>query len=694
MQFLFPGVLWALSLLALPVIIHIFNFRKHTSIYFSNVAFLTGVQQARRSRSTLKDILILIARLLALTAVILVFARPFIPNNTAQKLSGGATISIYIDNSMSMELEGRNGILLEQAKLKALEIADAFPPSTQFRLITNNFDLKHANIVSQWQIKELIAGVMFSGVSRSVNDILQYNQLMNEQKNKGNNWLFLISDFQTTACLSEPIVVDSVQQYTLMPVSVQPTNNITIDTVWFSSPGTFLNKLEELNLQITNHSDQAYKGLPLNLSLNNTPKTLLNLDIEPQQTKTVTMPFIQTQSGLIFAKAEITDYPVTYDNAIYFNYEIKKQINLLEVYSNTPAVFLPAIFNNDSNFVFRAIPLSSLVPDQLNQFDLIILNELQTLSGGLSTALAQYIYNGGKVLIIPPANGNIDPSNQLLISCNGPVFTEFIQTKGQCINLNTAHALFNGVFAQQNFQEAKLPEYTGYYHLKLNNNTIVNSVLQTESGEPFFTIVGFGSGSISLLSVPMDPGITNLINHPLVLPLFYNTALQSQSVQRLYYTLEPGLMAMVKQPTNISASIILKSNDHDLELIPKKLINQTGINIYPDAEQLFQGHYSLYADKEPYTGLSLNINRHESVINYLSDDELLKLFKSAGATKATLFSSRQKISGAKIETMQRGKDLTALFIIVTIMALLTEIVLLKIRLSKASNQVPGKANSI
>ncbi|MEM7110170.1 MAG: BatA domain-containing protein, partial [Bacteroidota bacterium] len=43
MIFLNPGFLYALIVLAIPIIIHLFNFRRTRKIYFSNTRFLRKV---------------------------------------------------------------------------------------------------------------------------------------------------------------------------------------------------------------------------------------------------------------------------------------------------------------------------------------------------------------------------------------------------------------------------------------------------------------------------------------------------------------------------------------------------------------------------------------------------------------------------------------------------------------------------
>src|ERR1700749_1899960 len=87
MHFLYPAFLFGLISLVIPVIIHLFNFRKYQKVYFSNVQFLKEVNQQQSSRRNLKERIILAARLLALTFLVLAFARPYISNK--QNLTTG-----------------------------------------------------------------------------------------------------------------------------------------------------------------------------------------------------------------------------------------------------------------------------------------------------------------------------------------------------------------------------------------------------------------------------------------------------------------------------------------------------------------------------------------------------------------------------------------------------------------------------
>ena len=64
MLFANPVFLIALTALGIPVIIHLYNFRRYKKIYFTNVRFIAEIKQESKNRSQLKHLLILLMRLL------------------------------------------------------------------------------------------------------------------------------------------------------------------------------------------------------------------------------------------------------------------------------------------------------------------------------------------------------------------------------------------------------------------------------------------------------------------------------------------------------------------------------------------------------------------------------------------------------------------------------------------------------
>src|SRR5690606_12669587 len=169
MSFLYPSFLWALTALAIPIVIHLFNFRKTTRVLFSNTRVLKQVKQVTTAKRKLKHLLILLARLLFLAFLVGAFAQPVIP--AREQLANHRNITLYLDNSLSMsaQVEGRQRAL-DAGISYAGEIVRLFPPDTRYRLITNDFAPSSNTLKAREEVIDLLTQVRLSPVSRSASE--------------------------------------------------------------------------------------------------------------------------------------------------------------------------------------------------------------------------------------------------------------------------------------------------------------------------------------------------------------------------------------------------------------------------------------------------------------------------------------------------------------------------------------------
>ena len=233
MQFLFPGFLLALGFLAIPVIIHLFNFRRYKTVYFSNVKFLREVKEETASRSKLKHLIVLASRLLALSFLVFAFAQPYLPNKKNQVSAGKKFVSIYVDNSFSMNAISGGRSLLDKAKLAAKEIAAGYSADDQFQLLSNDFQGKQQRLVGKEEFKNLVDEVEISPAVRTFAEIGKRQKDALSRGNNKNQLAYLLSDFQKN--MGE-LALDSLVTYNLIPLAADAQSNIYIDSCWFNEP--------------------------------------------------------------------------------------------------------------------------------------------------------------------------------------------------------------------------------------------------------------------------------------------------------------------------------------------------------------------------------------------------------------------------------------------------------------------------
>jgi len=139
MQFLYPTFLWALGALAIPVIIHLFHFRRFKKVYFTNVHLLKELKEETSTRSRLKSLLILLARCAALAMLIFAFAQPLIKSGEAVDERNNA-VEIFIDNSWSMQARDAEVPLLTLVKDRAREIVSSYDESDRYLILTHDLE--------------------------------------------------------------------------------------------------------------------------------------------------------------------------------------------------------------------------------------------------------------------------------------------------------------------------------------------------------------------------------------------------------------------------------------------------------------------------------------------------------------------------------------------------------------------------
>lgn len=106
MTFLQPFILFALPLIALPILIHLINQNRHRTIPWAATMFLLQAKRMARGMARLRYLLIMAARMLAVAGLIFAISRPMSGGWLGLTTSGAPELTVVIlDRSVSMEEE-------------------------------------------------------------------------------------------------------------------------------------------------------------------------------------------------------------------------------------------------------------------------------------------------------------------------------------------------------------------------------------------------------------------------------------------------------------------------------------------------------------------------------------------------------------------------------------------------------------
>jgi hypothetical protein len=653
-------------------------------VYFTNVRFLQELKQQTQKQSQLRHLLILAMRILAIAALVMAFAQPYIPfSGSKSKISARNAVSVFVDNSFSMEAVGTNGSLLDESKQKAREIVSAYKSSDLFQLLTCDFEGRHQRMVTRDEFLTMLEEVKVSPSVRSLSEIVrrQYDLLKSEPSVRRTS--YLVSDFQKSSYSSVDFQADSSINTYLVPLKSSAVANVYIDTCWFAQPTQQPGKTSLLSARVWNKSENDLEKIPLKLLINDQQKSVATIDIKAGMSTTVELPFTVHQPGPQNGVLQVTDYPVTYDDKFYFAFDVLSSINVLSINGGSENRFLNSLYAQDSSVRLLNMNEKAIDYGRLPQFDLIILNELPNISSGLAEEIKRYTNNGGTILILPASNSDLISYNSFLASLNAPTYQQVDTANTKVVRLSEESYLFRDVFERQQGKQVvsantDLPAVNKYFPVSFSTANLTVPLMSMLNGRDFLTLTNCGMGQVLQFAVPLDPAFSNFPQQALFVPVLYNIALISHPSHNLYSII--GDNKVIRIGTSVPSGdkvYKIKSLQGDFEMIPQ--INSAGnmVNVFVGNQVPMAGNFNLLNDKNILSSLAFNYNRGESDLSCNSSGDLETLISKAHLETFNVLKSGQKPLNEVIAQINSGTQLWRYFIWLALLLLLAEVLLIR-----------------
>lgn len=679
MQFLYPFVLYGLIALAIPLIIHLFNFKRPKRVFFTNVRFLKELKLASKKSSKLKHLIILVLRMLAFAALIFAFSMPVLKKKDEIKHHGNPVIVVYIDNSYSMQAIGSRGMLLEDAVRSATEIARYYDPSDEFYLITNDFSPKYSRIVNRSDFIELITEIDFSPVSRSADEIHERIAAFKQRNIHRSLTCFFISDFQkSTFAFTESTPPDGFQSFLLLLKSID-NSNLYLDSVYMETPVIRPGQIVSFNVIIGNTGDEEVEDIPVTLTLNGREAAVATATVPANGNSSVALTTRIVNEGIFHGEISIDDAPVVFDDKFYIGTNVTKHRKALVLYGDKPNLFINKLFEEDSLFVFDSRPATQIDFSLLNRYDIIFLNELKVMPSGLQSAISNFADDGGIVVVIPSRDPNeVESINSLLTQMGVATYADPDTTTTRTASINFDHHIYKGVYSEQPSNLA-MPVVYQHYKVNATNKPGESVIMRLLNDNPLLLATPSGRGMTYLFTSPIDINYTNLPMHAeIFVPPVYNMALYSGMVPPLYYTIGSDISVSIPFHEDIGeATFRIKSLDNYTEFIPGHRNEPFGVLLFFEDQVENAGNYKVLFGEEEIAPLSFNYNHQESDLKCDDEKELQQWLSEEGYNNIQIIERGKKTVTERLSEMDTGVRLWRYFVIAALLFLLLETVLLR-----------------
>ena len=632
MQFLFPTFLWSLLAVAVPIAIHLFNFRRTRRIYFSNVSLLKSVEMETSSFRRLKQYLILATRVLALAALAFAFAQPYLPSQNKSGTNAQSVTSAYIDNSFSMQNEENNQRYLDIATGKLDQLLTLFRNATRLQLLTNDFDAQEQQLTTTDRIKDRLTTLKLSHTPRTLPSVYKrQTNILARHAGSGKNQLFWFSDFQksTSGDLST-IKIDSTNRLFIVPVQAKATQNVYVDSVWLNTP--FVREFQNniLYVRVSNAGNDDVQNLVVKLFLDDVQVSTAPVSLAPKGSATTAFNFTVRGKGFKRGRVTFDDLPITFDNEYFFVLNASPVIRVLHLYGQTnSSKAVENVFDNDSLFTLRSLNAGNADIGLLKQSDLVVLESVERVEGAMRSEIENFVRRGGSVMVIPPSNPDLATYGGFLSALGVSGLLERPSEESiPLANPERNSPFFSDVFEQSIRQEnLELPVSKPVWQWQEGGAKLLN----LRSGDVFLSQSTAQRGKVYVLANPLTEAFGNFAQNALFVPVMYKIAAQSVREQRTAYSFDENTITLTvpEAPQNT----IYKLKKDKIELIPVQRLNGNQLIIeLPKSNQLNvdqeleSGYYELQKDGQTQQLLAFNHDNQESQLDYYSPDELRRIF--------------------------------------------------------------------
>jgi hypothetical protein len=687
MQFLNLNFLWGLVLVTIPIIIHLLHLRRPQRILFTNTGFIKTVELTTVRRRRLQELLVLLARVLAVALLVLVFCQPFIPAKENNRQGVGQGIAALVDDSPSMQVPAlQQGTLLQEAVVSAQQLGRTYGNSGHFQLLK-----QRGGKLSGVAYKAKLEGLQFAIGKTAWDNIGAYQGSIATAEQP----LYIFSDFQKSAAGSaflkkSPIYSNMV----LVPQIGRNVGNIYVDSVWLDDAFVRTQVNLGLHIRLRNGGTEPVADFPVKVLVGQRQIAAFRTSVASGQAATTVTQIHLLDTKLALGRIVTEDTPVTFDNTYYFTLQPAKAIRVLEIGDEPLA---QQAYANEPLFAYSFAKPQQLNYSKLQQANLVLVSELPQIDGGLRQALVQVTKRGGSVVVVPAGKTlGLESYHQLFRALglggeqwNNAATGSPVMQEVALPNRNTP--FFKDVFGAQP-RQVVMPQAAALLNWGRNGMDI----LRLRDGDSYLTEFQSSTGKVFVFAAPFDRAYSDFAAHALFVPVLYRLAMLSyNSNQQLAYRLTAPSVALVAPraengQAEVKGEASIRLVRDSAVFVPAQRAQGAEVQLTIPAEMSSPGFYNVQQQGKVITTLAFNADRHESELATYSVAELRALI-GPNHPNVRVLDGGQPEAVARYRAEQTGQPLWRYCLLLALACLLAEGLLLRFGRPKSVATQPAVA---
>lgn len=535
MAFLNPLVLLGLAAAAIPLIIHLFNFRRPKRVDFSSLAFLRELEKQTMRRMRVRQWLLLALRTLAIACLVLAFARPALVSAWEGVFGGRApaALALVVDNSRSMTQRDAQGAYLDQAKALAAALADAAQPGDELFLVQTAPppETAPAAFASAEPALDALEEIVVRPGAETVTAALARAASLLEAAQNPVREIFLISDLQeSTFTDSAASPLPEGIALTLLPLGGRAHANTAVTDVRVESRIVEPGRPVDLTATLVRYGS-AVAGYTASVFVEGERVAQTASDLPERTPTTVPFSFTPARRGWLRGEVRIAPDDAEWDDVRHFALHVPETRRVLVVQGSAARADLVTLAlglaAERGALDVQPVGEDALAAAGVEDYSVVVLVGPRDLSSGEVALLARYVESGGGLLLF--AGAEAEALNPLLGALGGGQIGGLLGAPGGPSlggfgSSDLEHPLFEGIFDDASRPVLESPEIAAAARYGPGGGD-ETTLIGLAGGTPFLQEIRHGEGAALLYTVAPDPRWSDFPTRGLFVPLLYRSVI-------------------------------------------------------------------------------------------------------------------------------------------------------------------------
>ncbi len=507
MGFSAPSLLPLAALAAIPVVIHILSRLRLKRADFPSLLLLTTAKRERFSWLRLKELLLLIFRTLALLALLLALARPFV-RHRLPGLGRANDLVVIIDDSYSMGRPWQ----WQQAITVARELLNSLGPGRRAALlVASQAGLPNSSLLSPpSSLLPLLDSLKPSYSAATLEPALKRAVELARPEHAE---VVVVTDMQARAIPSSWLPPAEVPVL-IVSVATQDEDNAGITRLYTEDRFPVAGRATRIKAVVTNYGPhQVTRTAVLTFGDRREEQAVA---VKPRSFTTVTFETALTDSGYHIVKVDLRSDSLEADDSRWLAVYQPRRLSVLVVESPAaPARYLTDALGTDSSSVFS---LTTIAASEFGRYDprrfaAVAVTDAAALSRPDWTRLGFYLQNGGSALVMfatPPTDSSLLAGRVRFLGSSRPA--GFVSVA----SVDTTHPVL------EILRTADLSAARFFSHARLTAAG-ARVIARLSDGEPL--MLDAENGRLIVWAFTTEPEFTDLVFKAAFVPLLHRTLL-------------------------------------------------------------------------------------------------------------------------------------------------------------------------